>query len=100
MQQPVERMSDIRSKEGLRGWYDLYPWNDSGKLDNFMATVAKGSLKLNHRHLQELANFENSPDGPKLCVDDLLRDGGFLSCGFQPRYQAFIAEAVFNGGIR
>lgn len=56
--------------------------------------------QLNTPFLQELANFENSPDGPKLCVEDLLRDGGFLSCGFQPRYTAFIAEAVFSGGVR
>lgn len=47
-----------------------------------------------------MANFENAPDGPKLCVEDLLRDGGFLSCGFQPRYQAFIAEAIYSGGVR
>lgn len=51
-------------------------------------------------HLQELANFENQPDGPKLCVEDLLRDGGFLSCGSQAMFQAFVAEAVSGGGIR
>lgn len=49
---------------------------------------------------QELANFENVPDGPKLSIEDLLRDGGFMNCGDQAQYQAFIAEAVYNNGNR
>lgn len=50
---------------------------------------------------QELACFENMPSGPKLCVDDLIRDGAFNSCGSShPKFNCFVAEAVYHDCVR
>ncbi|XP_037039394.1 uncharacterized protein LOC119076628 isoform X5 [Bradysia coprophila] len=46
--------------------------------------------------IQELADFEKMPDGPKLTVDDLIRDGGFDSndANGHPLFFCFIAEEI------
>ncbi|KAJ6636293.1 Thialysine N-epsilon-acetyltransferase [Pseudolycoriella hygida] len=48
--------------------------------------------------LYELADFEKMPDGPKLTVEDLIRDGGFNSNDStnkaQPLFFCFIAEEM------
>ncbi|KFB44486.1 AGAP002239-PA-like protein [Anopheles sinensis] len=44
--------------------------------------------------IQELADFEQMPDGPQLTVDDLVRDGGFdgAGAGEGPVFHSFVLE--------
>jgi hypothetical protein len=40
--------------------------------------------------IQELADFEKMPEGPRLTVDDLIADG----FGGQPFFHCYLAETV------
>ncbi|XP_053680760.1 thialysine N-epsilon-acetyltransferase [Anopheles nili] len=49
--------------------------------------------------IQELADFEKMPDGPRLTVDDLIRDGGFDERHSQdgaPVFHSFVLEAQLD----
>lgn len=42
--------------------------------------------------IQELAVYEKMPNGPKLTVTDMIRDGGFDGTQARPLFHSFVAE--------
>lgn len=45
--------------------------------------------------IQELANYEEMPNGPSLTADDLRKDGGFKERE-RPLFHSFVAEQVID----
>lgn len=44
--------------------------------------------------MQELADYEQMSDGPKLTKEDLLRDGGFEDKSHHKFFHSFVAERI------
>ena len=53
--------------------------------------AVRGDIPEIMRLVQELADYEKMPDGPKLTEDDFVRDGGFGHDAGQPYFECHVA---------